>query len=368
MDISPALAIRHDASFDPEGWEGPQDGIHISRAVRAIVTFPGHRPGHAGRAWLSLTVPSVQKSQKIRISINDYDLGLCQIEPRIASAHRRFDFLLPSFLLADPAFRCVLLAESGRLRILEMVLEVEPPEHPDPAITDQEVMAKFASIGCDCEFGFAQRAIGIEPLGLLRFAGTRTLFNLIHHLKTGFSDVLEPGCFRADILGFGDHAEWFLGNVAGNYVFHTWQHPDSITRDAIIAQTESRVRYLVRSLIEDIEDGEKIFLYKSFEYLDHHEILALDRALGEYGRPKLFCVTRPVPGRPTGSLTQLSSHIVHGFFRGMLDSGQLGDRDGWLSLCHAAHRMFEGGMQEPLIGRTTKEAVLQDPLPNFRSR
>lgn len=148
-------------------------------------------------------------------------------------------------------------------------------------------------------------------------------------------------------------------------MLHTWQHPDEITHDAIIEQTETRVRYLVRNLIEDIEDGEKILLYKSYEYLDHHEILALYRALARYGRPKLFCVTRSAPGRPPGSLNRLSGHIVHGFFDGMLNNGQLGNAGGWLSLCRDAYTMFQDGTPESVFSRTVREPSFTHQPPNF---
>lgn len=366
MGLSPpnTSVISFNAAFDPS-WEYSQEGVYVSRAPRGHASFSGSRIAPGSQTWLLLTVPDPIISQKIMISVNGYELGICRMEPRTTSARRRFEMLIPSSISAQPVLHCLLVADVGVMRVLNMSLEVEPAHGLKADVTDQEVMAKFASIGCDCEFGFAQRAVGIEPLGLLRFAGARTIFNLIHHLKAGFSDLLEPNCFEAGINGYGQHAEWFMSNKARNYVFHTWQHPDSITQEAVTAKTENKVRYLVRSFIEDIEDGEKILLYKSFEYLDHHEIIALYRALSCYGKPKLFCVTRPIRGRPTGSLERISNHIVQGFFKGMIDNGQLGDRDGWLSLCHTAYRVFEGASQEPLLARSYKEQF-EHPGPNFK--
>lgn len=365
MDMHLSPVSLYPGSFDPEWWTESDDGIHVSRSLRGCVTFSAHRQTYGSRGWLSLTVAHGQASQKIIISVNGYELALSRIEPRIAISCRQFDVLLPPFLLAAPVLRCTLISEVGTLRIRDMVLEVEPPEHPEAEVTDQEVMSRFASIGCDCEFGFAQRAVGIEPLGLLRFGGARSIFHLLHHLRSGFSDLLAPGSFRAGINGHGEAAEWFLTSADGTYALHTWQHPDSIAHDAVIEQTETRVRYLVRSLIEDIEDGEKIFVYKSFDYVDHHEILALYRALSRYGRPKLLCVTRPAPGRPTGSLIQLSGGIVHGFLGSMLDNGQLGNGSDWLALCHAAYRIFLNNAHGSVFSRTVKEPAFMHQVPNF---
>lgn len=55
-----------------------------------------------------------------------------------------------------------------------------------------EILGQFESLGDNCEFGLVQRIGGIEPLGLLRFAGFHIpveyrLNRLLDALERGFS-------------------------------------------------------------------------------------------------------------------------------------------------------------------------------------
>ena len=44
-----------------------------------------------------------------------------------------------------------------------------------PTLNDRDLVFAFESIGDNCELGMLQRHVGIEPLGLLRFAGAQVL-------------------------------------------------------------------------------------------------------------------------------------------------------------------------------------------------
>jgi len=62
---------------------------------------------------------------------------------------------------------------------------------PAAELRDQDgavLLKQFESLGGSCEFGLAQRAAGIEPLGLLRFSGMATE-DLIGLLRCGFAGI-----------------------------------------------------------------------------------------------------------------------------------------------------------------------------------
>ena len=66
--------------------------------------------------------------------------------------------------------------------------EIEPPLD---GLGDRDLMMGFESLGDDCEFGFAQRGSGAEPLSLLRFGGIR-LHRLHEALETRFAGIDDP--------------------------------------------------------------------------------------------------------------------------------------------------------------------------------
>lgn len=366
MDSFAPPATSYRGQFDGRCWDHQEEGAHVSRASVAWITFGGYPKSHGARAWITITTPFEPERSTLMLSTGGVDLAVFSIEPRLNPAGRRFTFPLPPAVLAAPAMRCTLTKESGRVRVISALLEIEQDLLPSVDLSDQYIMSQFASLGCDCELGFAQRAAGAEPLGLFRFAGTRTLFNLVHHLDTRFADIVRPGCLHAGVVGRDEGAEWFMGNATRNYIFHTWQHPSSISREDIIKQTEVKLGFLVRSLIEDIEDGIKIFVYKSKEFVDQHEILSLHRALNAYGRTKLFWVTEATRERPSGSVMWLARDILHGFLGGLLDNGQLGNGSGWISLCRDAHAVFAQARGDHLVSRTVKEIPFRRPPPDFR--
>ena len=62
---------------------------------------------------------------------------------------------------------------------------------PDELLSDRNLALQFESLGDNCELGLVQRRAGVEPLGLLRFAGA-PLRRLITALDARFEGIDDP--------------------------------------------------------------------------------------------------------------------------------------------------------------------------------
>jgi hypothetical protein len=211
------------------------------------------------------------------------------------------------------------------------------------------LMSSFESIGVDCEFGFVQRHFGIEPLGLLRFAGTGFLSNLLRLFETDFAGLGDPGSLTAsardtEIYRPGDTPlvvnEYFIHDDKLIFSFHTWRGPADVSEEQSRAENETKLRFLKRKLLEELEDGEKIWLLKTTGGAEVYEAFAFHSVINRKARNKLFWVTRSVEGRPSGSVEWLGRDILRGYSDHDHHDAQIFNADTWLQLCQNAWRAF----------------------------
>ena len=59
------------------------------------------------------------------------------------------------------------------------------------SLADRDLVLRFESLGDNCELGLVQRAAGVEPLGLLRFADS-SLDRLVRLLDARADGIAEP--------------------------------------------------------------------------------------------------------------------------------------------------------------------------------
>lgn len=120
-----------------------------------------------------------------------------------------------------------------------------------------DLFMRFESLGGDCLFGIVQRHFGANPLGLLRFTATSA------------ADLVSALAGRLDGIGEPANTEISVGN--GQYLtidrqyrmtMLTFVKSEDVTD--IDRQTEKflkRLRFLRDKLLEDLEAGEKTFVY-----------------------------------------------------------------------------------------------------------
>ena len=217
--------------------------------------------------------------------------------------------------------------------LISRPLDAKPPHN------EGEVMARFESLGENCEFGLVQRQFLLEPLGLLRFSYVHQS-GILRLLKTRFQGVGDPEFTQLDT----NDNEFLTSDLRYGMNSHTYVAPHSVDPDIFFKEQCKRLGFLRRKLISDLEDAAKVFVITA--HGDASDDLALDlhSAMGDYGNNRLLYVRASVEGSEPGSVRQ----VQNGLFFGFLDRWGGGNLTGrwnisyhnWLKLCQTTIAML----------------------------
>ena len=205
-------------------------------------------------------------------------------------------------------------------------------------VGDGSVIALFESLGEDCEFGFVQRDFGLEPLGLLRFAGGDER-KLLRMLKERLNGVGDPHYTKL----IDRETEYFTSDTRFGLYSHTFVPPYSVQHDAFLSEQCKRLGFLKRKLLRDLEKAEKVFVITAHKYPSDHSALELHNALNEYGPNRLLYVRAGVPGAEAGSIEKIKDGLVFGYLEkwGHEPPSWNIKHEIWLKLCQRTMNAFE---------------------------
>lgn len=209
------------------------------------------------------------------------------------------------------------------------VARTDGAKRQEKAGVPETLFEQFESLGSGCEFGLLQRSFGAEPLGLLRW-GTISPQGLIDMLEERFQ-------------GIGDQAHTSIRPVGGNYELHDTRYKMSMqtfiatsteAADTLLPKLCNRLRYLARCLMENMEDADRILLYKGAEKMKDLDIQRLWRAVKSYGDNALLLVRLADDEHPSASLDV----VDEGLMMGAIDRYSNTDISvgAWTSVCQAA--------------------------------
>lgn len=225
-----------------------------------------------------------------------------------------------------------------------------------PKSPNNTLIERFLSLGDNCEFGLVQRYCGGQTIGLFNFAET-TIQSLVGALETRLSDLFVPGA-----VSINPEGQEYILRVSGSAIsyhlaYHTMVMAGRKTPEEVREQEVRRLAFLARKFIEDLEDAEKIFVYKSDVPVSVSEIKELSTALRKYGPNTLLWVTLQKPGHPAGSVEVLEERILRGYIDrfGFTPHYNGGDAsiDAWLEICANAYRLWvENGWQRGDLSRS----------------
>ncbi len=207
-------------------------------------------------------------------------------------------------------------------------------------------MMRFESLGGDqhgCEFGLFQRALGVEPISLLRWTSV-SYDALVTLLETDFQGVGEPEFIQLD--RFGSPAEWKTSDPRFFMWMRTFIIADEIPAEKMLQTAARRMQFLRRKIIADLAAGEKIFGFRNMARdLTDGEIDRLHAAMRRYGDNTLLYV-RYADSDHTAGLVEMPAP---GLLVGYLDSfwhtprvgvtGPITVHKEWLALCRAAYEL-----------------------------
>lgn len=203
-----------------------------------------------------------------------------------------------------------------------------------------ELMLRFESLGENCEFGLAQRRCGVEPLGLLRFAGT-PLPALLAALNRRFEGFGAASTIAVE-LG-SDGQEYMIRDTVYGINYHAWAMSDEISPAALQAREARRLPFLVRKLLEDLTDASKIFVFHAQDSLSHQQAADLHAALRAYGPCQLLWVDLDDHLNPPGTVVEVAPGLLKGHINRFAPPNNAHDLslDGWVDLCRAAVAMVD---------------------------
>jgi tetratricopeptide (TPR) repeat protein len=220
-------------------------------------------------------------------------------------------------------------------------------EQPDVQ-SSRDLVMSFESLGGTghgCEFGIFQRSQGAEPLGLLRWADLSPE-QLAEALERRFEGVGSPE--YTDIFVPSNAEEYWTTDKRFHMAMRSFIRTDEVTLDKVSKQVHRRLQFLREKLIEDLESGRKIFVYKNmFRNLTDIELSRLHSAVRAYGNNTLFYVRYEKPDRQNGTVETIAPGLMVGYmdhFAFSPTNEPLGhNTEGWLALCKSAYQTWATG-------------------------
>jgi tetratricopeptide (TPR) repeat protein len=221
------------------------------------------------------------------------------------------------------------------------------PGEPGGAETTPDagkLMLCFEALGVNCELGLAQRRAGVEPLGLLRFAGI-TVERLITALDTDFAGVGEPEFTHVYLR---DGVEYMISDTRYGLHMHSFTGPGEVSLEQFARGTHTRLRFLARKLREDLRDANKICarrVDKDPESQESH--MRLLGALRRHGDNTLLLVASSDDPHRLGRAEWLAPGLMQGWIADSAPSRI--NYEAWLAVCRSAHALWTAARSQTTI-------------------
>ena len=206
-------------------------------------------------------------------------------------------------------------------------------------ISDQELVLKFESLGDNCELGLVQRRVGVEPLGMFRFAGA-PLRHLIRALHARFEGMEAPDQIRVR----PENGEYMVKLTKYDFVYHADVKVGQADPEVLQKQQVRTVGFLARKLIDDLENSTKIMVFRQNEPLSANDLIDLRIALAGYGPATLLWVQAARPGHPPGSVVRIDDRLIVGHVSRLALRENVPDLDvaSWLAVLRQAYAIHTG--------------------------
>jgi hypothetical protein len=377
LDQVCAIEFRRDAGAEPalaRGWSRPEADATWSSGKESELALPVRGSG----PWLVRLVvrPYVFKDllpmQRMTISVGGTELGSVTltnqavIEVEVAEPPGADGLLRLTLGLPDAARPRDLNPTSVDDRLLGVLLSrvtvfaehgTPPVAGPGPApmpvataagrrgsvSNDKgltELMLRFESIGENCEFGLVQRRFGAEPQGLLRFSSS-PLPRLISALSSRFHGVGQP--HMIEIRESFNGAEYMVYDKNFGFLHHAWVLIGEEAPASIHRREARRIPGLVKKLADDLERGDKLFVYHGMRPLSQPDVEKLVAEMRRYGPSQLFWVEVAGPRDRPGSVERLSPYLIKGYIDRFARTENAHDLslDCWVELCRNAEAVWE---------------------------
>jgi hypothetical protein len=212
------------------------------------------------------------------------------------------------------------------------------------ALSDRELVLKFESLGDNCELGLVQRRVGVEPLGMFRFAGA-PLRHLIRAMQARFEGIAAPDQIRIQ----PENGEYMVKLTKYDFLYHADVKVGQADPGVLQQQQVRTVGFLARKLIDDLENPTKIIVFRQNEPLSANDLIDLRVALAAYGPATLLWVQAARPGHPPGSVVRIDDRLIVGYVTRLALRENVPDLDvgSWLGMLRQAYAIHTGQAVAP---------------------
>ena len=200
----------------------------------------------------------------------------------------------------------------------------------------------FASLGRNCEFGIAQRRMGAEPMGLLRFASVPPA-RLIAGLDLGFEGIEDAANLSIHSDSTAPGTEYLVRDRRHGLQLHTNILRGTMAEDEVMVVSRRTLGFLQRKLVEELQIGEKIWVFQNVGTQSVAQARPLINVLRSHGPNALLFVTEGGP-HPPGTVVQEDDDLFHGHVARLAphEDVSLLDLDPWISVCANAYALRFG--------------------------
>ncbi len=259
-----------------------------------------------------------------------------------------------------------------RMRVVEADPDGAVPADAELAAPEDrrmcEIMMACESLGgarFGCEFGGIQRAFGAEPLGLLRWADADP-GHIIPALEQRFEGVGLPENTEISTYASGTSREYGTRDTRFSLAMHTFIDVDSVPAETVLPSVCRRLQFLRRKLIDDLESGAKLFVYKlTYATLTDDELTRLHAAVRSYGPATLLYVRTADAEHPDGTVVRVRPGLLVGYldhFGVTADDQPLTmPVESWGRVCERAFDLWKSGGDEVADDRDARPG----PLPSI---
>jgi tetratricopeptide (TPR) repeat protein len=172
-----------------------------------------------------------------------------------------------------------------------------------------DIYNHFESLGFDCDFGYAQRMVGAEPMGLFKWSGVEP-----HHLMEIMNNRLEdfdnPEHYS---LVLQPTNQYFLKDSKYGTVTQIDMIAGIVPEDALLKKMIQRQSFLKRKLLSDIKIGKKIFVYRFDNDPIDRYVEKMVSSLQGIGMKKILITRAPDDEYKPGSTRVFSAGVMIGY-------------------------------------------------------
>lgn len=217
------------------------------------------------------------------------------------------------------------------------LMSSQDPAAPESCYDIPRLLQLFESLGENCDLGVIQRAVGLEPFGLFRFAACDAA-GVAALLRERFHPLGEPEDLWLEVVG--PRQEYRVKSRHFSFETHTNRYAGQDDPELARTSQIEKMCFLRDHLIRDLSRGRRLFVFKSRASFPMIKEIAAQ--LQSYGPNCLLWVSPGAPGQLPGSVKRVAPHLLRGFVSrgGTYDGDPSLPVEEWIAVCANAYRLW----------------------------